>query len=192
MLSNLVLRYKNISFHRKLLLSYVALLLIPIMLLSWFTYHRSRQVIREQAMQMATQSTRRAADDVNALAASAHRLAMILNQNTRVREIAEKDPFQTSRTEQVADFKYLENLIESLGADNAAHSIRLYVPEGFLFAGQGITTDNLSALSETEWFERIVHAGNAVSFDRVQAYSYLSQPPVRILPAAFPLYSMQA
>lgn len=184
MFENLILRYKNISFHRKLLLSYVVLLLAPFLGLSLFTYHRSSGVIQAQAQQMATQSAQRAAVDLNQLAVSAYRIATVLNQNTRVREIVEKDPAATPAAEQAEDFRYLENMVESLTADDGVYGVRLYVPEGFLYANQKTVTDNLQTLPHTAF------SGAGVHFGEVYQRSSLLEGPVRVLPGDFPLYSI--
>ena len=184
MFENLILRYKNISFHRKLLLSYVVLLLAPFLGLSLFTYHRSSGVIQAQAQQMATQSAQRAAVDLNQLAVSAYRIATVLNQNTRVREIVEKDPAATPAAEQAEDFRYLENMVESLTADDGVYGVRLYVPEGFLYANQKNVTDNLQTLPHTAF------SGAGVHFGEVYQRSSLLEGPVRVLPGDFPLYSI--
>ena len=184
MLQNLLLQYKNISFHRKLVLSYVLLLLIPILGLSLFTYHQSRNVIQAQALQMAAQSSKRAAKDIEQLAQSTYRIAAILNQNNRVREIVEKDPLLAPLTEQIEDFRYLENMVQSLAADNDAYSVRLYVPEGFLFANQGVVTDNLSHLPARTF------SGAGVHFGSVVERTSLLREPERVLPGDFPLYSI--
>lgn len=184
MFEHLILRYKNISFHRKLLLSYVVLLLAPFLGLSLFTYHRSSGVIQAQAQQMATQSAQRAAVDLNQLAVSAYRIATVLNQNTRVREIVEKDPAATPAAEQAEDFRYLENMVESLTADDGVYGVRLYVPEGFLYANQKTVTDNLQTLPHTAF------SGAGVHFGEVYQRSSLLEGPVRVLPGDFPLYSI--
>ncbi len=190
MLANLALFYKNLPYYRKLLLSFVVLLLMPILVLSAFTYNQSRRVISDQALQMATQSTRRAVSDFDELVASTYRMAQVFNQNNLVREILEKDPAQTPRTEQIADFRYLDNLVESLKTDSPAAAVRLYVPNGTIYANQALTTDNLDALASTAWYRRIVTSSNALCFDDIQPYTYLLQTPRRILPSAFPLFSL--
>jgi two-component system, sensor histidine kinase YesM len=187
----IIMKYKNLSFKNKLLFSYLFIILLPIILLSTYTLNKSINIIETQAVSMASESLEQATINFNNKLDVAARVYAVLLSNEKVRSILEKDPSATAITEQINDYKYLENLILSLQAGGNAHSMRLYVKDGFLYSNQRITTYNLNDLLGTDIYNSICSSLSSMYFGSSTEYTYILGNKTRIIPLGVPIRSFQ-
>ena len=95
--------YKSLSFQNKLLLSYFALIVIPIVVLAAFFYVQSRQVTMKQAKTLSEMYIEQTHSELESLASKMLTQAQTIAYREDIRKRISKDPASTPISERGAE-----------------------------------------------------------------------------------------
>lgn len=190
-LSGLLQHYKNISFRNKLLLSYGLFILLPVVCITGILLPKSADIIKKQTLSLAEVSAEQAVQGLEEMIAIAKRTINVLSQNEKVREILEKSPDATPYMEQVEDFDTLNSLIGTLNSGSENQSIRLYVPDGFIYSNQKISLFSLNALFDSDWYRQSGERWTGCSFGTLTTQRDITFRFQTFLPVYYPIYSYE-
>ena len=187
--SNMVLHYKNISFRNKLLLSYILFIIIPVIFIISLVLINSSSIIRKQTLSLAEISTKQSVERIEELINECQKTVSLILQDNTVRTILEKSPENVSYTEQINDFEYLNSLLTTLNANTEMQTVRLYIPDGFIYSNQRITLFNLNTIYDKLWYKNIADNWTTYYFDKLVTEQDITFTDQSFLPVYFPIYS---
>ena len=184
-----VLFYKNMSFRNKLLLSYVLFVILPVISITSLVLKGSEDIIKEQTLALAEASMQQSANRIEEQLHIAKQAVSLILRDEEFRKILEKTPDNTPYSEQVKDFDYLNSLLSTLNASMDLPSIRVYVPDGFLYSNQRILTFNLNHILESGWYLDIETEWTDLYFGDPVTEQDITYSTQEYLPVYFPVYS---
>lgn len=187
----LLQHYKNISFQSKLLLSYGLFILLPVVCITGILLPKSADIIKRQTLSLADVSTERAVQSLEEMLSASRRTISLIAQNESVRTILEKSPDAVPYMEQVTDFNTLNTLIAALNTGSNNQSLRLYVPDGFIFSNQKISLFNLNTLLQTDWYRHNGGSWTGFSFGPLTSQMDITFTWQTFLPVYYPIYSYE-
>lgn len=146
----------NLRLKQKLLVSYLLLILLPILYLQFYASGKVAGIIQE----MVSFSLQQSFTQTHSF------LAYKLTRITDISDLIALDEVQMTRvlTQKVADYNLYDQLLDGNrlskflssyedGTDISA--VRLYLPEGFLFASEGKNMFRLEDVTNTAWVEQL-------------------------------------
>ncbi|NOU67050.1 HAMP domain-containing protein [Paenibacillus sp. LMG 31461] len=142
---------------QKLLLSYLLLILLPILYLQFYASGKVAGIIQEMVSFSLNQSFRQTHSflsyKLKRITDVSDLIALDENQMTRVltRNVADY-----GLHDQLQDGNKLSQLLSSFRDGTDVSSIRLYLPDGFLFANEGSSMFGLKDALNTTWYAKLL------------------------------------
>ena len=128
--------YRSTSFQNKLLLSYFVFIMIPLLILSIFSYQQSNAVITEQTRTISGMYLQQAKTDLNAHLAQMMSLSQQMSQQNRIRAILEQSPENLSISQQYDDLNEIDEIVTHMVFTAKIRNVRLYVHDGFMYSAK--------------------------------------------------------
>ncbi|CAI6044459.1 cache domain-containing sensor histidine kinase [Cohnella sp. JJ-181] len=146
----------KLKLKHKLLLSYLLLILLPILYLQLYASGKIAGIIQEMVSFSLNQSFNQTHSflsyKLKRVTDTSDLIALDEDQLTR---ILRRDPSAYSLYEQLEDGNKLSVFLESYRDGTDVAAVRLYLPDGFLFASEGSSMFRLSAAQKTPWFAQL-------------------------------------
>ena len=158
LLDRAVQAVRNMTIKRKLLASYFVLIFVPLALLSAVSYVNVSKVYENQILYSAGQSFDQAyaflSYKVNTLIKSSD----VISFNSDVQAILTKkqNVYENDMVAQNIDLLKLDKFLNSLKNTEDVYRASLYVPGWFSYANQGINFNNISTLSQTDAYKKLL------------------------------------
>ncbi|TYP76626.1 sensor histidine kinase [Paenibacillus methanolicus] len=141
---------------QKLLLSFLLLILFPILYLQFYASGKVAGIIQE----MVSFSLNQSFNQTHSF------LAYKLTRVTDISDLIALDEVQITRIltrntdeytlyEQLEDGNRLIQFLDSYQDGTDISTVRLYMPQGYLFADEGRNTSRLEEISRTPWYEKL-------------------------------------
>ena len=139
--------YKSLSFQNKLLLSYFALIVIPIVVLAVFFYVQSRQVTMKQAETLSEMYIEQTHSELESLVSKMLTQAQTIAYREDIRKRISKDPASTPISEQFVDVDKMEKEVQKeLLIEPATYQVRIFVDDHFSYSRRRNLTYPMSSL----------------------------------------------
>lgn len=139
--------YKSLSFQNKLLLSYFALIVIPIVVLAAFFYVQSRQVTMKQAKTLSEMYIEQTHSELESLVSKMLTQAQTIAYREDIRTRISKDPASTPISEQFVDVDKMEKEVQKeLLIEPATYQVRIFVNDRFSYSRRRNLTYPMSSL----------------------------------------------
>lgn len=139
--------YKSLSFQNKLLLSYFALIVIPIVVLAAFFYVQSRQVTMKQAETLSEMYIEQTHSELESLVSKMLTQAQTIAYREDIRTRISKDPASTPISEQFVDVDKMEKEVQKeLLIEPATYQVRIFVNDRFSYSRRRNLTYPMSSL----------------------------------------------
>ncbi|WP_168735451.1 cache domain-containing sensor histidine kinase [Cohnella fermenti] len=149
----------HLSLQRKVFLSYVVLILVPMAILTWFSYHRSAEVVRRQTMQSAEQVFDEAARQLDALADKAIGALNTVSLDGQINAILATDADRYDIPSQLTDYNRMTPFLQNIEKSQGVYRVRLYLDDRFVFSDDGARLSPLSRLAGEDWYARMNASG---------------------------------
>lgn len=175
--------YRSTSFQNKLLLSYFVFIMIPLLILSIFSYQQSNAVITEQTRTISGMYLQQAKTDLNAHLAQMMSLSQQMSQQNRIRAILEQSPENLSISQQYDDLNEIDEIVTRMVFTAKIRNVRLYVHDGFMYSARNLLTYGMRQLDLAPWFDedKLVFSGSY--FTHAYPFTYLMSSPAEIISA---------
>ncbi len=168
---------EQLSFRRRIIIAFVALILIPSILLSIFAQLRAMGAMRSAVTKSAVDAMRLVTKEAEA------RLSSILSANERVfldsrlLSALNADSSIYPITQQMEDLEYLRAFIRSAEESNRdIYRIRLFVPPGRVYSNERINFLSLDGASDAGWFPILNSQRTHVQLVQGQVYPDHEEP----------------
>ena len=181
--------YMNSSYQNKLVTTLFILILVPVILLSSFSYYQNKEMIKTQSITLSELFLNQVENSINAKLTDLTNVAKTLSRHTIITEVLEKDPSSTSIAEQIQDLKDLDVIISSSLSSSTIYNIRLYVNNGFIYSDRRVSTYNLDSVADAEWAKVLSDFYAVVYFAEPYEYTYILNNTKRIISAMIPIRS---
>lgn len=162
--------YQNMSYRKKLLLSYLLFIFVPMILLSlYFTLHTGK-IMREHSAMLSQMHLTSSAEIISSRFSEMLALSRTLSRQKTLREILAKEPGLTDITEQGEDLQSLDRLLNTVYYDSSLYSVRIFVNPGFSYADRQVCTwslDSVNALFPGKYEQMLKMPALAISSDTV-------------------------
>ncbi|MDD4680776.1 MAG: hypothetical protein PHP79_07850, partial [Clostridia bacterium] len=100
--------YKNTSYQNKLVLSSFILILVPIILLTTYSYYRNIQTVKTEAVSISELYLHQVQSSIDARITELANTAKFISRHQTVREVLEKSPGSVPIGEQIEDLNELD------------------------------------------------------------------------------------
>ncbi|WP_129723430.1 sensor histidine kinase [Xylanivirga thermophila] len=182
--------YINSSYQNKLIISFCITILVPVILLSYFSYYQNLQVIKTQSIAISELYLHQVESSINTKLTDLANTAKVLSRQTAVTTILEKDPTSVSFSEQLDDLKDLDNIVSTfLSSSPEMYKIRLYVDSKFIYSNRNDTTYNLDSFASTKWAKMVNSFYTDLYFTEPYEYRYILNNIQRIISVIVPIRS---
>ncbi|MDW7657109.1 MAG: sensor histidine kinase [Bacillota bacterium] len=175
--------YRGTSFQNKLLLSYFVFIMIPLLILSVFSYQQSSAVITEQTRTISEMYLQQAKTDLNAQLAQMMSLSQQMSRQNRIRAILEQSPTDLTVSQQYDDLNELDEIVTRMVFTANIRNIRLYVQDGFLYSSRNLLTYGMRQLDTAPWFDETNLVFSGGYFTHAYTFTYLMSDPAEIISA---------
>ncbi|AUS96870.1 hypothetical protein CDQ84_09860 [Clostridium thermosuccinogenes] len=189
LLDSIKIIYKNSSYQRKLVISFFLLILLPLIILSGFSYYQNKKMIETQSITLSELYLRQVESSINARLSELANTAKALSMNAALTDILKKDPSLTPINEQIEDLRKLDVTVSSYLSSPAVYNIRLYVDSGFLYSNRNVITYNLNSIADAEWAKILKDFYSVVYFTEPYEFKYILYDTRRIISAVVPIRS---
>ena len=170
--------YRNITFGKKQMITYLAFGLLPILLISaLFIARISNQTLQQSTLWMESGLAQSAAL-LNKTLQQVKETSDSLYVNRTLRDILENEP--ASLSEQVDHYQQIDTLLSVFQQNQSIHRIRLFVRDGYLYSNQGDITYNMESKMADDAYAAQVDPTGRMRFTPVYAHEYLYRNPRRI------------
>lgn len=146
----------KLKLKHKLLLSYLLLILLPILYLQLYASGKVAGIIQEMVSFSLNQSFNQTHSflsyKMKRITDTSDLIALDEDQLTR---ILKRDPAAYTLYEQLEDGNKLSQFLESYRDGTDVVAVRLYMPDGFLFAGEGSSMFRLTDAQKTHWYAQL-------------------------------------
>ena len=126
-LHHLRLAISSLSFRKKLLLSYLCLVLIPLMVLSIFFYSRTSSSLQEHSRRLCDLHLTQASGELDSTITEMISVARSLSRQEYLRTSLEQDADSVSMEQQIDVLDNLLAEVDSIYIDSSVFSVRLFV-----------------------------------------------------------------
>jgi len=179
--------YKNSSYQNKLIVSFFIIILVPIILLSSFSYYQNVQMVKTQSMAISELYLNQVQSAIDAKLNELANAAKTLSRHDTIIEILQKDPDSTPISQQIEDLRDLDIAISSYLSSPTIYDIRLYVNDGFIYSDRNVITYNISSIADAEWAKILDDFYAVVYFTEPYEYTYILNNTRRIISAIVPI-----
>jgi len=165
------------------------LVLLPIILLTSFSYYQNKQIVRTQSIAISELYLRQIESSINARLSELANTAKALSRNTAMNDILEKDPATVPVSKQIEDLRELDVIVSGFLSSSNIYNIRLYVNNGFIYSNRNMITYNLESIHDAEWAKILDDFYAVVYFAEPYEFKYILNDTRKIISAIVPIRS---
>ncbi|WP_051585974.1 sensor histidine kinase [Caldanaerobius polysaccharolyticus] len=144
--------FSRLKLMQKFLLSYFMLIVIPLMILTLFTYKQVSNIVKNYI----TFSTAQAIDQTYSfLAYKLYKISQVIDiirNDGNLTTILAKNPSSSNIHEQIADMTYLRQFLSSLQDNVDIYRVRLYSLNEFIYSSENVNLFSIEQAKQSKWF----------------------------------------
>ena len=153
---------RNITIRKKLLISYFLLILVPLVLMTVFTYKNVSENYEAQIIYSAGQSFDQAHTFLNYKVNAVINASDTIYFNTEIAEILKRQKSEYDIGRQNLDRLNMEAFLNSFYNAEDVYRATLYVPGWFNYSDQDIYFSNIDTFSDTEEYSQLMDSNEKV------------------------------
>lgn len=182
-------RYGRIPITQRLMLTYSALIIVPLVVFAAVTANVAGTLIREHVLSGASQRLAQASLSVETRVSQLAQISRNIEYSSALRGMMDnlEEPERYGMSEQIQDYRSVDALLTDLTTTFGLHRIRLYLKGSALYTHQRITFFPYEeALAEPRYGE-LLERGSAVY---AHEYPYIYHNTLRVLTHSSAIYSI--
>jgi two-component system sensor histidine kinase YesM len=177
--SKVTAAYRNMKIGRKLLVTYMLLILIPVLTIALITYHKTSNMMEQRVVESTNKSFEQANTFISYKLNNIKDTSSILFMNRTLQEILSKKGPHYPIGEQIDDYQKLIELIRSGQNNRDIYSIRMFVNSDGIYARENISILSLSDIVATSWYEEMLDNQQSIYCRPTYEYDYLDNRGVQ-------------
>jgi two-component system sensor histidine kinase YesM len=154
----------DLKLRQKLLISYLAIIVIPFVILAIFVSNRISGIIEERIAYSADQAFGQAASFLEYKLYNVRKVSYVLLVDPLVNSILLKDIRTYDLLGQRVDMTKLTNLFFSFQDGMNVERIRLYVRDELFYAEEHVNLFGMKAAAKSRWYRYLVGSGNTYAW----------------------------
>lgn len=143
------------TIRQRLTLTYLALIVLPLILLTGLSYYRCSSIIQEQAEKSSLQMLDQAYDAISYKLDLIRRIIWYLGLDNSINDILSQAPEDYGIGSQLDDYLVLQELINELRWSSELSGIRLFVDTGALYAEERQNIFPLRDIEKEVWYGKM-------------------------------------
>jgi two-component system sensor histidine kinase YesM len=151
----------DLKLKQKLLVSYLAIIVVPYAILAVFLSDKISRIVEERIAYSAEQAFEQAGAFLEYKLYNVRRVSHILLLDTGVNEILLKDAATYELREQRIDMTALTDLFFSLQDGVNVDRVRLYVRDGLEYAGERVNLFPIGEARKSRWYRSLEESGDS-------------------------------
>lgn len=177
----------DLTLNKKLFLSYFVLIVLPMGLITYFSYQRSSQIVEEKMVQIAAQSMTQAANTISDKLEKAINISNMVSFNDDLQGILSRDTRDYSRYRQSEDVFKIRSILENLQETKYITRVKIYAKSEFEFTGENINLFSLNDIDQTEWYKKVVKNDGKIFWLSSHYFKYVDLGEKKNIISAFRL-----
>ncbi|WNQ12740.1 sensor histidine kinase [Paenibacillus aurantius] len=165
--------FLNMRIRGKLLLTYLLLILVPVLTIAWITYQRTSGMIESRVVESTRKSFEQANTFLSYKLNNIKDVSSYLYLNPTLTEILGTKGEDTSLREQIDNYQKLIEIIRSVQTSRDIYSIRLFVNSDALYARENITILGMAGITGTDWYKQMLANQQSIYCRPTYDYNYL-------------------
>ncbi len=153
--------FNNLQLKYKLLISYVVLIVIPLIIFSQLSFKEFASILENRIIYSAEQSFNQGSEYVTYKIHHIIEISDNIAVNSYVKEILERDP-KASTLQKHEDLNNLRNLIGSYRDNKDISNIHIYINDALLHDDDSDDIASISHATKQKWFSQLPGAGSRV------------------------------
>ncbi len=150
---------KKLSFRNKLMLGFLAVAILPVILIGAYSYYQSKNTLEDQILQTTYQSLSQATSNISARLKQVESVSNLITGNTQILEML-MDSEQKSPYERLLDFNIIRPFIDNLRDSSKVLRIRIYINNEYAYTNEGRDIYHISRLTSEDTGEPVETLGN--------------------------------
>jgi Predicted signal transduction protein with a C-terminal ATPase domain len=152
--------FKNLKIRERFLLSFVILIFVPTVMITFLSYNKSSEIIEKQVIVSTRQSFEQASKFILYKMDNIKDVSSILYMNKDLQNILGKDIRSYPLSEQIDDYNNLLDILRPAQFNSSEDiKIRVYVKNNSIYSNEGNTFINENSVKDTEWFKKVLENG---------------------------------
>ena len=151
----------NLKLVHKLLLSYIILILFPLALISGLFYKNFSSFATDHVTYSTKQSFEQAYSFLSYKLNNIKETSNILIRNNNIINIIKTDIYSKDDVHQMESMNSLLTFLTSLQDEINVARVRLYVPNGLIYANDNRNIFNINSLKNSEWYNILKKSGKS-------------------------------
>lgn len=145
----------SIKIKRRMLISYLLLILVSLTCVSLFTWNKVEGLISGYSRKVLLEAMDKTSDYLKYEIGGIINISNELVSHQRIREVLSADPSYYSFKRQYEAYREIEEFIERKINTTNIRNVRIYIRKGFFFSNQGVYFFRLDELENTIEYQRI-------------------------------------
>ena len=147
--------FLNLKLKQKLLLSYVLLILVPLVAFYQLFDRKISDIIMANTNYSAERGFDQTFDFLSNKINHINRVADVIYNEKSISEILNKEADIYPVSDQLEDMQFLSQYLKSFEDKEDIDKVRLYVPSGLVYSYENVNLFNFDEINTTEWYRRM-------------------------------------
>lgn len=154
----------NLRLKTKLMLSYFILIIVPLGLLTFFSYNQVAKYIEMQVRYSAEQVFEQTNSFLAYKIEKIINVVDIISLDKNLHEILTKPMDAYTIPDQIRDTDTLTRYLKSYQKNSDVYSVKLYVDNDLLYTSEGVNLFNTAGSRDSKWFRHLVSNNGEITF----------------------------
>ena len=147
--------FYNLKLKKKLLISYLILIILPMTLFFIITNSKTSSYIEEQLLYSTRQTFDQTYSFLSYRISNIVKVSSVVALDTNINSIMSKEQYAYNIYSQLGDLQYIKSFLTSLQDNYEVHRIRLYVSDDLIYAREEGNIYGINHITDSKWFNRI-------------------------------------
>ncbi|GAB2693719.1 sensor histidine kinase [Paenibacillus thermoaerophilus] len=177
-LERLVRFFGNMRISRKLLISFLSMILLPGLTIAMIAYQKSSAMVERRVVESTRQSFEQANTFIAYKLNNVKDVSSILFLNGQLNEILRKRAPNYPLGEQIDDYQRMTEILRSVQS-REVYSIRLYVANQGIYSRESISILDMREIENAEWYRQMMDNQQSIYCRPTYEYNYMDSRSVQ-------------
>ncbi len=160
----------NIS--RKIILSFIVLILLPTSILLFINYQSSKDIIEEEVTNTILHALKQVEINISSRLTNVQEVSDMLFMNTTLQSILSKQTREITTAELIEEIKELDIIVNSVENNKDIYKLRLFMDSRKIHSREMVSFFPLQDIQKLNWYDQIIHMNGRVFFKSTYYHTY--------------------
>ena len=157
---------------RKIILSFILLILLPVSVLTYYSYHSSIDIIQKEVLDTKLLALRQLEINLSFHFNNIRNVSDMLFMNSNLQTIL-SDTSRKGIVEQLTEMRQLDNIINSAQDNEDVYKVRLFINSSKIYVRQRINYYPIDWIRQYDWYENILDMYGNLYYKSTYLENYL-------------------